>query len=138
MLAGILDGLFDFHLALVDIRAQLLLDGGGDLVIGDGAVDLAVVAAAHGQLHNLALDFAGQLLSLGLLHFLAVLVRALGSIDGVERLGSGFAGQLAGQQEIAGIAVGDFQDLILLAGALDIFKQNNLHKLSPPFGRSIC
>ena len=103
------------------------LSAWGDLVVGDGAVELAALAAARRDLDHLALKGAGLFLGVGQAHSFAVLFGAAGALHSVERLRRGLARQFARQKEVARVTVGNLHDLILLARTLDVLKQDYLH-----------
>src|SRR5262249_4395128 len=103
----------------VDGLAELGLEGGGDVRGRDGAVEPAVCAGlgAEGDL-GLA-ETAGERLVLGRE---AALAARLGLAVCLSLLDGGRAGdgrQAARNQEVAGVAVGDFLDIAGLADVLD-------------------
>ena len=83
--------------------------------------------------HGLALDLGSQ--SLGGCHILSLV--EIGSsflaAGNVHSAGICHSGQLARKQIVAGVAVGDLVDLVLLADALDILLQNHFHDSIPHF-----
>src|SRR5699024_4514018 len=79
------------------------------------------------QGHGAALDLGGQRFGGGAGFGLVVgLGLALGA-RGVQRVGVRRGGQAARQQEVAGIAVRDFVDLVALADVLDVLFENDFH-----------
>ena len=92
-------------LLLVHGEAQLLLDGGGHLLAGDGAEHLAVFAHPDGDLHHGVVQLFGQLPGLDAGLELPVLGGALLDVHGVHRGGVRRGGHLPGQQEVAGVSV---------------------------------
>ena len=83
--------------------------------------------------HSLALDLGSQ--SLGGCHVLSLVEIGCGLLAAghVHSAGIRHSGQLAREQVVAGVAVGDLVDLVLLANALDILLQNHFHDSIPHF-----
>ena len=83
--------------------------------------------------HGLAVDLCGQRLrSSHILGLMEIRSRLLAACD-IHRAGVGHSGQLAREQKVAGVAVGDLVDLVLLANALDILLENHFHDVIPHF-----
>ncbi len=104
----------------VDFQLELLEDGVGDLLVSDLAVD-AVVAADRGRDdHHRALQPAGQDFGFDLLLDLAVALELLLELDAAHNLQRGGAGEALGDQEVAGVAVGDLGEVTDAADILDV------------------
>ena len=106
--------------ALFHLHAILLKQLVGNLLRGDGAVKPAALRAARHDLDGLAGKRLAGFLRLGALNVLAVLLRGLRVLDGVQIRRARLARQPLGKEEVAGKSVGSLDDLILLAGSLDI------------------
>ena len=106
---------------------MLLGKGLADLLGGDGAEQTAALAGLGGDLHGQVLQLFGGGLGLGLLGGLLSLAGLLLELHGVQVFGGGDDGQLFGQQEVAGIAVGHLHQLALLALALYVLCENDFH-----------
>ena len=102
------------------LQAELLLQRGGDLLGGDGAEQLAALAALAGDLHLNALELLGNSLSRGLCLGIGLGLGLFLQAHGVHGVGGGGNGVALGQQEVAGIALGHLDHLALLALAADI------------------
>ena len=106
---------------------MLFLESGGDFLAGDAAVETALRAALDLQGDDLAAQAVGQLLSgLAALALQTLLVGAF-ALDFLHCAGRGLHSPLAGKEIVAGKAVGYVENVVLLAGALDVAKQNHFH-----------
>ena len=126
----LLDRLVEHDLAAVEGEAA---GGGGvgDVAGGDRAVERAAVGGGADHHEGLAVELRRDLL--GLLLGLEVARLELGAL-GLEALEVGFGGaqRLAlRQEEVAGVAVLDVDDVAHLAELGDAFEQNDLHVLPP-------
>ena len=107
------------------------VDRVGEVAGRDRAVELAGLAGLADDDEGLAVELRGDRCGLALA--LEVAGLELGAL-GFEALGVvlGGAERLAlGQQEVAGIAVADADDVAHLAEAGDAFEQDHLHGISP-------
>ena len=119
------------HLFLVNFGAGKPGELIGHILAGHLAVELARRAALDLDGDDLALDFCSQVLSRRFgLRLMVGLGFALGACR-VQGIGVRRRSQAAGQQIIAGLAVRDLMDLILLADALDILFENHFHGKIP-------
>ena len=132
--ACVLDVLgLQLDLLLVDGSTGQLGQSLGNFLAGDLAVQTAGCAALGLDGHGLAVDLRRQ--SLGSSHRLGLVeIRSslLAACD-IHRAGVGHSGQFAREQKVAGVAVGDLMDLVLLANALDVLLQNHFHDSIPHF-----
>src|SRR5699024_758251 len=117
--------------ALVDLKAELLLNLLRDFLGRDGAEQLAVDAGLRRDLNGLALERSRC--ALGLLRLRLDLIRlgGLGVLQLVHRLRVRFLRELARQKEIARVSVGGVDELALLADALYICQKYNFHGDNP-------
>ena len=120
-------------LVLLDVDIELCLECVAYVLGSDSAEELTGVAGLglDDDLH--AAELLCVLLSLRL--FLGDL-RGLGLFLELERVyvvSSRLGGELAREQVVSCVAVGDFFQLALLALTLDVFMKNNLHFLLSPF-----
>ena len=105
-----------------------LLQGVGDLLAGNGAEEAARAAALGGDLKGQLPELGGHgrgLLAQALFLFALSLVVHAHGVDVVHR---GLLGQLAGKEEVPGIAVGDVDHLALLALTPNVLCQYHFHK----------
>ena len=83
--------------------------------------------------HGLALDLCGQILGSSYGLSLVEIGSSFLAAGNVHSAGICHSGQLAREQIVAGVAVGDLVDLVLLANALDILLENHFHDVIPHF-----
>ena len=122
---GILDVLgLQLDLLFVDgctcQRSQCL----GNFLAGHLAVQTAGCAALGLDGHGLALDLCSHSLCGGHSFSLVEIRSGLLAACDIHRRSIGHSGQLAREQKVAGVAIGDLMDLILLANALDILLES--------------
>ena len=132
--ARVLDVLgLQLDLLLVDGRTGQLGQSLSDFLAGDLAVQTAGGTALGLDGHGLAFDLGSQ--SLGGCHILSFVEIGCGLLAArhVHSAGICHSGQLAREQKVAGVAVGDLVDLVLLADALDVLLQNHFHDSIPHF-----
>jgi len=120
-------------LLLVDGRTGQLGQSLSDFLAGDLAVQTAGGTALGLDDHGLALELRGHSLSGGHVLRLVEVGSGLLAPGDIHRAGVGHSGQLAREQKVAGVAVGDLVDLVLLADALDVLLQNHFHDSIPHF-----
>src|ERR1700674_2475062 len=119
-------------LALVDLEA-LRGESFGDIGSGDGAEELVVLAGLAGEAHGDAID-EGRLLLRGFKLGGSLLgQRGANALERFHVAGGGFDGELVRQQEIAGVAGLDGDDVATVAEFFDVFLQNDLHFLYSRF-----
>ena len=131
-LAQRLERLFQRDLAPVD-GVALLLELVRDVARGDRAEEVVVLAhlALEDQLDGLQL--LGELFGDDLLLGQLADGRALHLLDdGLVRRGR-LDGELAGQQVVAAVAVGDLDHIAAVAELVDVFLENDFHCISPRF-----
>src|SRR5829696_4578148 len=132
------DRLLEVHLALVDLEAAGLLDRVDDVLGGDRAEQAAVVARLMGDReHGLVEQLRAHLGALRRLGGGAVqgLLVALGGRDGALR---GRLGQLARDQVVAEIALGDVDHGAALAHVLDVLEEDGLRHRGLPVAVAIA
>ena len=106
---------------------MLLLKAGGYFRRADGAEQPAVFAALGVYLNVQPVHAGGKLLGALALHFKAVRIGLLFYIGGVDAACVAGKGQLARDEEIAGVAVVYFANVARLAGAFNVLLQNDFH-----------
>src|SRR6266852_1949050 len=129
ILAEGFDGFAELDLALVDLEA-LHGEGFGDVGGGDGAEELVVLAGLAGEAESDAVDERGLLLRGFELVGGFLGQRGANALEGFHVAAGGFDGELARQQEIAGVAGLDGNDVAAVAELIDVFLQNDLHGVS--------
>ena len=131
---GILDVLgLQLDLLLIDGCACQLSQSIGNFLAGDFAVQTAGCTALGLDGHGLALDLCGQILGSSYGLSLVEIGSSFLAAGNVHSAGICHSGQLAREQIVAGVAVGDLVDLVLLANALDILLENHFHDSIPHF-----
>ena len=125
----VLDGLVQNDLALVQLDAGLLCQSLRNFGIGNGTEQTAVAAALGGDGDGQFPQLLGNSQCLSLFPGNALLGSLVVHTHGVDGIGGSLDGQLLGQHKVAGVAVGNLDHLALLALALHILQQNNLHIL---------
>src|SRR5258708_7614426 len=123
------DGFAELDLALVELEA-LRGEGLGDVGGGDGAEELIVFAGLAGEAHGDAVDERGLLLRSFELGGGFLGERGADALEGFHVAAGGFDGELARQQEIAGVTGLDGDDVAAVAEFFDVFLQNDLHGVS--------
>src|SRR5258708_4084491 len=123
------DGLAELDLALVDLEA-LGGEGFGDVAGGYGAEELVVLAGLAGEADTHAVDERGLLLRGFELGGGFLGERVANALEGFHVAAGGFDGELVRQQEIAGVAGLDGDDVAAVAAVFDVFWQNDLHGVS--------
>src|ERR1051325_3447463 len=124
--ADVLDGVIELDAALVHLDA-LRGERVGDLVGGDGAEEVAVIADPLLDRDLRALHGVGRLLGDG-----ALLIGQSGPLlllllDGLHVAGRRLAGEILRDEEITGVAVLDGHDVAARTEAADLVSQNDLH-----------
>ena len=131
---GILDVLgLQLDLLFINGRTGQLGQSLGNFLAGDLAVQAAGCAALGLDGHGLALDLCSHSLCGGHSFSLVEIRSGLLAACDIHRRSIGHSGQLAREQKVAGVAVGDLMDLILLANALYVLLQNHFHGVIPHF-----
>src|SRR5216684_9243876 len=123
------DGFAELDLALVELEA-LRGEGFGDVGGGNGAEELIVLAGLAGEAHRDAVDERGLLLRGFELGGGFLGERGADALEGFHVAAGGFDGELARQQEIAGVTGLDGDDVAAVAEFFDVFLQNDLHGVS--------
>src|SRR5580704_1432577 len=121
-----LDGFGELHLALVHFEA-LRLKGLGDIAGGDGTEHLVVLAGLAVELDG---DTAEQLgLLFGSIEFGGGFLgqRAANALERLHVARRGFDADFVGQQEIAGVAGLDGDNVAAVAEFFYVFLKNDLH-----------
>ena len=120
--AELLDWVVEDHLLAVEVESELALRGLGDFLGGDGAEGAAGLADLDRDVHGHFRELLGK--GLGLLKLLrrdAGLVLLL-ELDVLHVLRGGLHAELAREEHVAGIAVRNIDDVVLLANRLHIFQ----------------
>src|SRR4029077_12344445 len=123
------DGFAQLDLALVDLET-LRGEGFGDVAGGDGAEELVILAGLASEAHGDAIDERGLLLRGFELGGGFLGEGSANALEGFHVAGGGFDGELVRQQEIAGVAGLDGDDVAAMAELVDVFLQNDLHDIS--------
>jgi hypothetical protein len=129
VLADRLDRFGQDQLAAIDLEA-LPLEEVGDVGRRHRAVQLVGVTDAPDDHDVDGVQARGDSLGLALLFRLALLDDLALALDVLLVAVGGRQRQLPGQEVVAGIAVGDLDDLAALAQFLDMFSQNNFIDLN--------
>ena len=108
---------------------MLGLQGVGNFLGSDSAEETAVGACLGGDLHHQVLQLSGDGLGLSLLGLHLGLLGLVLHDHLVHVVGVGGDSQLLGEEEVAGVAVGNFNQLTTLAVALHVLLQNNFHDM---------
>ena len=127
MQPGRLQSVVHLDLAAVHFDVVLRQQRLGDLLAGHGSKQLAILAGLGADLHSHVLDAPGDFAGSLFVDGFAVGLRILLLLDGVHVTGGGLHGQIAREQEVAGIPVADVQNVALFTGAFDVLVENNFH-----------
>src|SRR5215469_4059561 len=125
VLAELLQGILQLDPAPVDVHLVLEPQRGGDVVVGDGAEDLVLGSDLEPDHDGLVVDDLRQLLGLVALLGLAPGDRLAQPLRLRLNAARGDDGQLAGDQEVAPVAVGHLLDVAGLADVLDVLDQHH-------------
>ena len=130
--ANVLDGLVQHDLPLVQLHT-LLFQRCSDFCVGNSAEQTAGSAALGLDNQSHSPQLLGHFQSLGLFAGDPLLSGLVVHLHGVDGVGGGLDGQLLGQHEVSGVAVGNFNHLALLALAFDVLCQNHFHNINSLF-----
>src|SRR5579875_3694247 len=118
-----LDRIFQLDLVTVDRDVEAPFDRFGDLRVGDCAEQLTVPPGLRGDVDRLALEQLRQRLRGGALLGFALGLRLLLLVERCKGALRGFDGELARQEVVPAVALGDLDDVALASQRLDILEQ---------------
>lgn len=127
VLADSLDGVEEADLALVQLDAEVALDRLGDVARCDAAVQAAVLAGLHGEGDGLVVELLRRPVGLRPQPLGAALFQGVFGLEVFERAARRLDGEFTGVQVVAGVAVGDGDDLALFALVSDVLQQYDFH-----------
>jgi hypothetical protein len=124
--ADVADRLLEVDAAAVDGDAARLADRVGDVLRGHRAEQAPVLAGLLGDREDGAVEEVGVLLGADDRLLLGARLGLGPPLGGLDRAARGGLGELARDQVVAQVALGDVDDRPLLADALDVLEEDRL------------